>query len=170
MYINNEQQRDSTSGRHSRVDQSDISTAMSETNAYLAQLYINSDQQRKPLQAKPPPRFANFLGKRKYNWHSRISTTNSKAKALLDGTVVSTRAVYQPRSAKRTHIWHSCISTAISKAKPHRHSRARVFFCKAKIQLAQPYINNKQQIESTSGRQIRVDQNGMSTAIIETKT
>ena len=53
---------------------------------------------------------------------------------------MSTRAVYQPRSAKRTHISHSAISTPISKANSHRHSRARVLFFKGKIQLAQPYI------------------------------
>ena len=38
----------------------------------------------------------------------------TKTKALLDGTAVSTRAVYQPRSAKQNHIWRSCISPAHS--------------------------------------------------------
>ena len=37
-----------------------------------------------------------FLAKRKYSWHSRMSPKSSKAKAPLDDTVVYTRTVYQP--------------------------------------------------------------------------
>ena len=70
-----------------------MSTAISKSKAYLAPLYINSDQQSKPPQAQPRPRLT------------------------------------------------------------------------AKIQLAQAYINNERQSESTSGRQIRIDQSGVSTAI-----
>ena len=44
-YINKEQQSESTSGRHSRVDESGISTAISKAKAYLAPRYINYDQQ-----------------------------------------------------------------------------------------------------------------------------
>ena len=164
---------------------------------------------------------------------------SSKAKTLLDDTAVSTRAVYQPRSAKRNHIWHGRISTAISRAKTHLAQQAmmsvyphsgitnqpsgnttgtvvyqqqtakrKLFWTaqpcrperyvnrdqqiervsgtavyqqrsakqtppqaqprprlRAKIQLAQPCINNEQQSESTSGRHIRIDQSGVSTAI-----
>ena len=38
--------------------------------------------------------------------------SKSKAKALLDDTAVSTRAVYQQQSAKQEHIRRSCISPA----------------------------------------------------------
>ena len=63
-------------------------------------------------------------------------TMRSKAKALLDDTSVSTRAVYQPRSTKRKHICQSGISTVISNAQ---------------ASLAQPYINSDQRSESASG-------------------
>ena len=99
--------------------------------------YINRDQQSERISgtavyqqrsAKQNPTGtaapAFFFAKRKYNWPSRISTTSSKAKALLDDTSVSTRTVYQPRSSKRKHIWHSRISTAISRAKAHLTQQA----------------------------------------------
>ena len=87
-----------------------------------------------------------------------------QAKAFLDDTAVSTRAVHQPRSAKRKHIWPRGISTTISRAKGHLAQQAMTF-SQAKMQLAQPYINKKQQSESTSGPHSRVDQSGISTAI-----
>ena len=118
-YINNEPQSESPSGRHNRVDQLGTSTATSKAKASLAQLYINSDQQSIPPQTRPRPRL-----QAKYNWPSRTSIMSSKAKALLDDTVMSARAVYQARSAKRQHIWHSRISTAISRAKAHLAQQA----------------------------------------------
>ena len=123
-YMKNEQQSENTSGRHSRVDQSGVSTAISEAKSYLARPYINSNQQSENTSGTAghdgciSPQWHNQSAKRKYNWHSRISTTNSKAKTLLDGAAMSTRAVCQPRSANRKGIWHRCISTAISKANP----------------------------------------------------
>ena len=44
-YINKKQQSESTSGPHSRVDQSGISTAISKGQLYLEPWYINHDQQ-----------------------------------------------------------------------------------------------------------------------------
>ena len=102
-YISKEQQSESTSGRHSRVDESGISTAI------------------------------------------------SKAKAFQDDTAVSTRAVYQPRSARRKHIWRSGIPTAISNANPLRHSS------KTQIQLA-PYVNHEPYINGNQGLAMEYDQ------------
>ena len=119
------------SAKRKRIYTSGISTAIIETKTYLAQPYINSNQQSESTSdtaghdGRISPRRHNQSTKRKYIRHSRISTTNSKAKTLLDDAAMSTRAVCQPRSANRKRIWHRCISTAISKANPLRHSRAR---------------------------------------------
>ena len=81
---------------------------------------------------------------------------------------MSTRAVYQPRSAKVNYIWNRGISTTISKAKAHLPQQAMTF-SKAKIQLAPPYIYGDQQSESASGRHSHVEQSGVSTAISKAK-
>ena len=51
-YTNRDQQIEGPSGRHSRVDQSGISTLISKAKAHLPQRYINSGQQSKPPQAQ----------------------------------------------------------------------------------------------------------------------
>lgn len=102
-YINEEQQRERTSGRHCCVDQSGISTAIRKAKAYLAQLYINRTvyQQRSakrphiwrscistaisnanPLRHNRAREFVNVFANRKYSWRgrmtmSRISTETS---------------------------------------------------------------------------------------------
>ena len=52
-YSNKEQQNDSASGRHSRVGQRGISTAISKVQSYLAPGYINHDQQGESKSSAP---------------------------------------------------------------------------------------------------------------------
>ena len=116
-YINNEQQSEGPSGRHSRVDQSGISTAISKANAYLAQLYINSDQQSKTPQAQPRPRFflqsENTTGpavyqqqaaKRKHFWTTHPCRPERYINRDHRNENISGTAVYQQQSAERKHI------------------------------------------------------------------
>ena len=114
-----------------------VSTAISKAKTYPAQLYINRDQQGESIselyinsnqklkrkhfrttQPCPPRRYFN-----RYQQSKSISglavhhqrgiavykqQSNLKAKALLDDTAVSTRAVYQPRELyinSRKHFW-----------------------------------------------------------------
>ena len=137
-----ENQSESTSGRHSRVDLGGISTAISNVKSSLAQLNITS--------ALYQPR-----SKREHIWCSGISIEiRKKTNVLLDDTTVSTRAVYQPRSAKGKHIWRSCIDQQQSARQvPLRHRPAD--------------LCNK---TSTSGQHSRVDQSGISTAISKAYT
>ena len=96
MYRQQSRLIESTSGRHSRVDLGGVSTAISKARASLVQLCITS--------ALYQPR-----SKRKHVWRSGIYRDQSES---MSGTVVSTRAVYQPRSAKQRHTRRSCISPA----------------------------------------------------------
>ena len=133
-------------GRHSCVNQSGIypmsgarnhtwhsrtSTAISTTKAHLAQPAM--------MCVCPHCGIINRQRENKYD-SSPISTTISKARALLDHTGVSTRAVYQPRSAERKYIWHNCVSTVrcITRDQPSESI------------LAQLYINSSKQNKATA--------------------
>ena len=131
--FNKEQQSASTSARQSRFDQSGISNAIIKKKAYLAPRYISSDPQSDRTSGT-----AGHNGRvSKVNIQlAQLQTKNTKWIALLEDTVVSTRAVYEPLLSKRKHIW-----------------------------LAQPYIKKEQKSESTSGRHSRVGQSGISSAI-----
>ena len=67
-----------------------VSIAIIKTKTYLAQLYINRDPQSK--------RISELYTKRKLKM---------KAQALLGDTAVSTRVVYQPRTARQNNLWRS---------------------------------------------------------------
>ena len=134
MYIKSHRSlKQSRFGRHSRVDQGGISSAISsKTNIWRrcmsparfsctstgiknlkrshsgrhgrVKQYINRDQQSK-----------NISGADVYQQHGVVlyqQQSKPESKALLENAAVSTRAVYQPRSAKQKHIWRSCISPA----------------------------------------------------------
>ena len=88
LYINKQQQSESTFGRHSRVGRGDISTAISKAKAYRAPRYINHDQQSESTAKAHLAQQAMMgeLAKRKYSWHSRISTKSSKGDPLRHGS------------------------------------------------------------------------------------
>ena len=119
------------------------------------QLYINSNQnlKRKHFWTTQPCRPGRCLNREQQSknisgpavYHQRgiavyHQQSKTQAKALLDDTAVSTRAMYQPRSAKQKHLWRSCISPAW-------------YSC---ISTA-----IKIESESTSGRHSHVDQGGI---------
>ena len=112
------------SAKRKRIYTSGISTAITKAQAYLAQPYVNSDQQSESTSGTARPMmgvcpYGGITNQQSENTtDSRISTTSRKAEALPDDTAQSTSAVYHPRSAKRKRIWHGCISTGISKATP----------------------------------------------------
>ena len=118
--------------QHSRVDHSGIPTAISckkriyrrcmsparysftstgikakpfwKTRPCRAQRYTNRDQQKKNISGAD---ICHQRGVAVYQQQSK-----PQANALLENAAVSTRAVYQPISAKHKHVWRSCISPA----------------------------------------------------------
>ena len=107
--------------------------------------------------------------KRKHIWPHGISTTISIAKGHLAQQVMMGVYPHSVITHQQSENTTSCgrISTTSRKA-PQAQPRPR-FLSNAKIQLAQPHMNNEQQSESASGRHSRVDQSGIVTAIIRAK-
>ena len=114
-------QSENTSGRHSRVDQSGVYTAISKTKVYMAQLYINSPVDQ--------PRSA----RRTHIWRNCASTSNRKPKRKPFWTTQPRRperyinrdqpseslygsAVHEERGistaiSQAKHIWRSCVNS-----------------------------------------------------------
>ena len=99
-YVHKEQQSESASGRHSHVEQSGMSTAISKAKAYLAPRYINRDQQSE-------------------------STSGTAGHDVQQSDNTAGTAVYQQRAAsesisgRHSRVDQSGISTLIIKAKAY---------------------------------------------------
>ena len=85
-------QSENTSGRHSRIHRDQRNESLYGTTLY-----------QQPGRSTAIGQANAYLAQLCINKQSE-----TKAKALLDDTAASTRAVYQPRSAKRKPIWLSC--------------------------------------------------------------
>ena len=120
-----DQQSESTSGPHLRVEQSGISTATRRQNVYLAQLHINSvvyqlrSAKRKHTGAaiyqQRLERQSDSTDERhSHDCQSYIFTAISKSKAYMS-QLFTTNAVIQPKSATQKRIWRNCKSTANGK-------------------------------------------------------
>ena len=111
-----EHQSDSTAGRHGRDCQGGIFTAISKTKAYMAQLFVTNAAVSQSATQKRIWRncISTAIGKARQCLAPPDINSDQKtgAESLLDDTTVSTRVVYQPRSAKKEHIWRNCISLA----------------------------------------------------------
>ena len=121
-------QNESNSGRHSLVDHSVIPTAIRErrpvwSHCISTARYTNCNQrgenisgaavyQQKSVKQTPQAPAISKAEAYLAELYTTKTTRKTKAKALLDDTTVSTRAVFKPRSAKRNSIWHICISIA----------------------------------------------------------
>ena len=118
QYVNgNQNQSESTSGRHNPVDLGGVSTAISEAKASLAQLYITSALYKPRSKRKHISRSGDDQG--------GLSTAISKETAY-PARLYITNTVYHLRSANGKLIWRSCTSTTIStanssRAPPRRH-------------------------------------------------
>ena len=89
-----------------------ISTTISRPKAHLAQ---------QPMMGEC------FFGKAKIQLAQPHIHNKKQAKALLDDTVVSARAVYPPHSVERKPSWHRGISTTISREKAYQAQPAMTF-------------------------------------------
>ena len=125
-YINKERQSKSASGRHSRVDQGGISTAISKAKAYLVPRYVNHDQQSEStsgtaghdgracrqtkIQLAQPyinkeQQSESASGRHSRVHQSGISTAISKAKAYLAPRHINHHQLRQRTSDTRAHDW-----------------------------------------------------------------